>query len=148
MPPVTGLCPEYAWYDGRPYELETDVFGRHDWYYSDAYRTIANIALDYEWFGREAGYEWEKNTAARLQHFFCETVKDTPDGVYAVDGTILEEKALHPVAITATNAQASLAGDVPLDGDALDCVRKFWETPLRTGSQVLWYQIWQKSPGQ
>ena len=49
--PVTGLSAEYAEFDGTPYQPVLDQWGgRHDWYYSDAYRTIANIALDYEWF--------------------------------------------------------------------------------------------------
>ena len=43
----TGLAAEYAYYDGTPYEKEQDVFGgRHDWYYSDSYRVIANINQD------------------------------------------------------------------------------------------------------
>ena len=48
------------------------------------------------------------------------------------DGTRLEEKALHPVAIIATNAQASLAANGPY---AKECVEKFWNTPLRTGDR-------------
>ena len=133
--PETGLCAEYSYYDGKPYEKEQEIFGRHDWYYSDAYRTIANIALDYEWFGRENGYVWESKTAERLQKFFCETAVQNPAAVYSVEGDILEENALHPVAILATNAQASLAQDKPLQKNALSCVRKFWETPLRTGER-------------
>ena len=38
--------------------------------------------------------------------FFCETVEGKIDMVYEIDGTIIDEKALHPVAIIATNAQA------------------------------------------
>ena len=48
------------------------------------------------------------------------------------DGTRLEEKALHPTAIIAVNAQASLAADGPY---AEKCVRRFWNTPLRTGER-------------
>ena len=33
------------------------------------------------------------------------------DGIFLTDGTILEGKALHPVAMTAVNAQAALASD-------------------------------------
>lgn len=51
------------------------------------------------------------------------------------EGEILQDKALHPVAIIATNAQASLAGEAPLSGNALACVRRFWETPLRRGER-------------
>lgn len=129
--PVTGLCAEYAEYDGTPYTGGREIWGgRHDWYYSDAYRTIANIGLDYEWFRAD---EWECETAEKLQKFFCETLAENEtDRIYELDGTVLEEKALHPVGIIATNAQASLAGK---GENALACVRKFWNTPLRTGDR-------------
>ena len=44
----------------------------------------------------------------------------------------LDEKALHPVAIIAVNAEASLAADGKY---AKQCVEKFWNTPLRTGDR-------------
>ena len=40
--------------------------------------------------------------------------------------------ALHPVAMTAVNAQASLASKGEY---AQKCVQKFWDTPLRTGER-------------
>ena len=127
--PVTGLCAEYAEFDGSPYMPVLEIWGgRHDWYYSDAYRTIANIALDYEWFAAD---EWEPVEAKRLLRFFCETIKNQDrDGIFAVDGTLLEGKAQQPVAVTATNAQAGL---IVRDENAYACIRRFWETPLRTG---------------
>ena len=102
---------------------------RHDWYYSDAYRTIANIGLDYLWFACDP---WEKENADRLQTFYYETARDNQDGVFLIDGTPADKKALHPVAVIATNAQASLASDGKY---ARDCVMKFWNTPLRTGDR-------------
>lgn len=125
----TGLSAEYADYDGTPHQGHQEWFGRHDWYYSDAYRTIANIGLDYSWFGKDP---WQVENANRLQRFYCEDQKDHWDGVFLIDGTRLEEKALHPVAIIAVNAQASLAAE----GDyAKACVEKFWNTPLRSGDR-------------
>ena len=51
----TGLCAEYAEFDGRPVSPEeTRWGGRHDWFYSDSYRTVANIVLDDSWV---AAYE-------------------------------------------------------------------------------------------
>ena len=126
--PVTGLSPEYSAYDGTPLAGER-WGGGHDRYYSDAYRTVANAALDCCWFG---GNGWDEAEAERVQKFFCDTAADQPDGVYAVDGTVLPGKALHPVAITAVNAEASLAARGPY---AAECVRKFWNTPLRTGAR-------------
>lgn len=125
----TGLSAEYADYDGTPHKGHEEIFGRHDWYYSDAYRTIANIALDWSWFGKDS---WQIENANKLQRFYCEDQKDNWDGVFLIDGTVLEEKALHPVAIIAVNAQASLAGNTEY---AKECVKKFWETPLRTGER-------------
>ena len=126
--PVTGLSPEYSEFDGKPYTKDVTRWGgRHDWYYSDAYRTIANIALDYSWFASD---EWACEEANRIQTFFCETVKDHPNGIYTVDGTVLSGSALHPIAIRAVNAEASLASHGKY---AEECVRLFWETPLRMG---------------
>ena len=133
--PVTGLTAEYTTFDGTPYSLEQEIFGRHDWYYSDAYRTIAAIGLDYEWFGRDQGYDWECETAGHLQTFFCETAGDHPYAIYTIDGTRIGEDALHPVGMIAANAQASLAGNRPLSDHALTCIRCLWETPLRKGTR-------------
>lgn len=129
--PKTGLCAEYANFDGTPYVGGEEIWGgRHDWYYSDAYRTIANIALDYSWFAAD---EWEVEEVKRFQTFFCETLPETArEGIYAIDGTILPGKALHPVAIIATNAQAGLIAE---DKNAYVCIHKFWNTPLRTGDR-------------
>lgn len=132
--PKTGLSPEYSEYDGTPYGGKQDIFGRHDWYYSDSYRTIANIALDYEWFAKywDEGNDWHVETADNLQGFFCDTVKDNPRAVYTIDGKIVNKEVLHPVAITATNAGASLAAKGKY---AKQCVEEFWDTPLRTGDR-------------
>lgn len=124
--PVTGLCAEYSEYDGTPRNRDSQ---RHDWYYSDAYRTVANMALDWVWFAAD---EWECENAARLQKFFCETQQGKTDGVYAVNGTVLPERALHPVAIIATNAQASLAANGPY---AAQCAERLWNTSLRLGDR-------------
>lgn len=122
--PVTGLAPEYSYYDGKPFEKDN-----RQRYYSDAYRVPANLGLDYAWFAKD---EWQSACTDKLQTFFCETVKGQADLVYEIDGTIINEKALHPVAIIATNAQASLASKGKY---AKECVDLFWNTPLRTGDR-------------
>ena len=127
--PKTGLSAEYADYDGKPHIGHQEIFGRHDWYYSDAYRTIANIGMDHLWFEKDP---WQVEIANRLQHFYCAEQKEHWDGVFLTDGTRLEEKALHPVAIVAVNAQASLAADGPY---VKECVDRLWDTPLRTGDR-------------
>ena len=127
--PKTGLSAEYADYDGKPHIGHQEIFGRHDWYYSDAYRTIANIGMDHLWFEKDP---WQVEIANRLQHFYCAEQKEHWDGVFLTDGTRLEEKALHPVAIVAVNAQASLAADGPYVKEG---VERLWDTPLRTGDR-------------
>ncbi|QNO17280.1 glycosyl hydrolase family 8 [Caproicibacterium amylolyticum] len=128
--PVTGLSAEYSEFDGSPHVEKPGRWGgRHDWYYSDAYRTVANVALDYSWFAADS---WAVQETDRLQKFFCETVRENPIGIYAIDGTVLEGKALHPVAMTAVNAQASLAAQGSF---ARQCVENFWNTPLRAGDR-------------
>ena len=127
--PKTGLSAEYADYDGKPHIGHQEIFGRHDWYYSDAYRTIANIGMDHLWFEKDP---WQAEIANRLQNFYCAEQKEHWDGVFLTDGTRLEEKALHPVAIVAVNAQASLAAAGPY---VKECVDRLWNTPLRTGDR-------------
>lgn len=132
--PVTGLNPECSEFNGNP--LSKPMFGhfRRDLYYSDAYRTIANIALDYNWFSKdtENPEDWHCELADKQQYFFCHTVSRWPDGIYELDGRILPGQALHPVAIIATNAEASLAAK----GQYKEiCVRQLWDTPLRKGER-------------
>jgi len=132
--PVTGLNPELSEFDGTPLIRVRPGSYRRDLYYSDSYRTIANIAMDFSWFSHDLDNpeDWRVEIADRLQHFFCHTVRHKPDGIYELDGRILPGQALHPVAITATNAHASLAAKGPYWEI---CVRKLWETPLRTGDR-------------
>lgn len=126
--PVTGLCGEYADYDGTPRNWMPDSKDRHDWYYSDAYRTIANIGLDHLWFSTD---DWAPEIADKLQCFFSE--RGDVNGVYLIDGTRVEGvTSLHPIAIIATNAQASLASNGKYKRE---WVHRFWNTPLRKGNR-------------
>jgi len=137
--PKTGMNPEYSEFDGspmsRPLGWTTD---RHDWFYSDAYRTAANIGLDCEWFGKDVG-QWD--AVKRLQYTLGVVNADDPYLTYEVDGTPLPQPALHPVGILATTAQASLAVKGPLSPESPDpanalaakWVLRFWDEPLRTG---------------
>ncbi len=135
--PVTGMNAEYAEFDGRPMSRplpgRTD---RHDWFYSDAYRTAANIGLDMSWFGVKKGQE---KAPARLQAFL--DAQEDPYQIYLVDGTCLQEKALHPVGMLAATAQGSLA--VLYDEEASEANRerakswaeRLWQEPMRQGDR-------------
>ena len=128
--PVTGFSAEYAEFDGTPMSRKlpwTD--DRHDWFYSDSYRTVANIGLDHEWFGEDRGH---RAAADNIQKFMISDMKKDAYHVYELDGRIAEEAPLHPVAITATIAQASLAAD---NAYTKEWVERFWKLPLRTGDR-------------
>lgn len=134
--PVTGMSAEYAEFDGSP--MRRKLYGtgdRHDWFYSDAYRTVANIGLDYEWFKKEEG---QTRAAERLQHFLGG--RKEPWKIYEVDGTCLEQEALHPVGMLAATSQGALAvigrsGDEEAVRMAWSFVERLWKEPLRKGDR-------------
>lgn len=128
--PVTGFSAEYAEFDGAPMGRKLPwTNDRHDWFYSDAYRTAANIGLDYLWFGEDAG---QRAAADRIQEFLLEDCRKGTYHTYEVDGRIAREDVLHPVGITATVAQASLASKAPC---RLEWVERFFRLPLRAGDR-------------
>lgn len=139
--PVSGMNSEYAEFDGSPISRALRwTQDRHDWFYSDAYRTVANIGLDYEWNGIDVG---QRVAAERLQYTLGVVNRENPYRVYEVDGTPLNVKALHPVGILVTTAQGALAVEGPLSltspdqakAIAAQWVSKFWNEPLRTGDR-------------
>ena len=127
---VTGFSAEYAEFDGSPMSRSLPfVSDRHDWFYSDAYRTAANIGLDYEWFGTDLG---QRAAADRIQEFLLEAVRAGEYHTYELDGTVADISVLHPVAITATVAQASLASQ---SSCRMEWVERFFQLPLREGKR-------------
>ncbi len=122
--PVTGMCAEYAEYDGSTKLMFRKPFA----FYSDAYRVAMNIALDSLWFGRNKALS---DIATRLQDFF----RDIPMEdyrAYQLDGAAMAEPAMHPTALLATLAAASIASDSP---SADVYLRRFWNTSLRRGKR-------------
>lgn len=137
--PVTGMCAEYAEFDGTPMtygEKFPWIQGRHDWFFSDSYRTAANIGLDYEWFGKDVG---QCDAVARLLRFL-DARGDEAAAQYEIDGTPVGGPALHPVGLQATTTQG-LLGIMREDLDentkaiALKWLEELWNTPLRTGDR-------------
>lgn len=128
--PVTGFSAEYAEFDGSPMSRDIPwTKDRHDWFYSDAYRTAANIGLDYEWFGIDCG---QRAAADRIQDFLLEGGRKGEYHTYEVDGRVAELSVLHPTAITATVAQASLASR---SDSRMEWVERFFQMPLREGKR-------------
>ena len=131
--PETGLSAEYAEYDGQPHrpDKDYDIYnGRHDWFYSDAYRTILNIVIDSVWNGCS---DWANEEADKYISFFERPENmDDWDHIFELDGTKLSESALHPVAIIATNASTGAILD---NEKTAKWVRRFLDTPLRLGDR-------------
>lgn len=134
--PVTGMNPEYSEFDGQPMG-ETMPWGEtHGQFYSDAYRTAANIGLDCCWFGTDRGH-----FAAPLRLMqFLKTDLEAARCAYEVDGTPVERTVLHPLGLLAATAQGALTvaqNDSP-DGDwneAAKWVEWFWNQPMRQGER-------------
>lgn len=126
--PITGMSAEYAEFDGSPMSRKLGWSNdRHDWFYSDFYRTAANIGLDYEWFGIDEG---QCAAVDRLQEFLLEDARRNQFHTYEINGTVAQSDVLHPVAIIATVAQGSLAANNPFTNEWIE---RFWNTPMRTG---------------
>lgn len=126
--PITGFSAEYAEFDGSPMRRRLPwTTDRHDWFYSDSYRTVANIGLDYEWFGKDAGH---CAAAKNIQRFLIEDARKERYHIYETDGSLAADVALHPVAIPATVAQSVLAGETEY---SREWVERFWQMPMRTG---------------
>lgn len=147
--PGTGLCAEYAEFDGTPHERTVeDIAGgnlpRHDWFFSDAYRTAANVSMDSLWFGKN---DWKEEELAAYQRFFRERKDGEVSaesgepvfGIYEKDGTKVEGTALHPVGLLATIAEGSLvtlhAKDPAAAENGRYWLERFWNTPLRRGDR-------------
>jgi oligosaccharide reducing-end xylanase len=120
----TGMAPEYAEFDGTPRRLFHD--GQ---FYSDAYRVAMNIGLDAAWFNKD---EILGDIIDRLQTYFSENTKLGEYHNYTIKGEPLDQPALHPVAIIATNAAGSLAAKGKY---RMEWVRDFWNLPLRKGDR-------------
>lgn len=139
--PVTGMNSEYAEFDGSPMDRPIPWSKeRHNWFFSDSYRTVANIGLDYEWCGQDVG---QRVAAERLQYTLGVVNKENPYVIYEVDGTRIEEEARHPVGLMATTAQGALAIEGPITLDSSDpvaaqaaqWVERLWNEPLRKGDR-------------
>lgn len=103
--PMTGMNPEYGEFDGTPMSSKPHKGDdRHDLFYSDAYRTAANIGLDCLWFGKDEGHY---GVPLRLMRFLG-TDLEAARCVFEVDGTPFCRTVLHPLGLLAATAQGAL----------------------------------------
>ena len=132
--PVTGMNGEYANFDGSPLTDPMPWDGSvHGDFFSDAYRTAANIGLDASWFGVDEG---QLSVPLRLMSFLG-TDLEAARCVFTTKGEVVEKTVLHPLGLLAATAQGALA--VPRSDSgyavALRWVDWLWNKPLRRGDR-------------
>jgi oligosaccharide reducing-end xylanase len=116
--PKTGLMPEYAEFDGTPRPGD-----RGDFRY-DAWRTIANVAVDHAWFGR---YPWQVEQANRVLTFLSQQGPDCPNQ-FTLDGKPLSKNP--SAGLFAMAAVGALAAEKEI---GRPFVQRLWDMPIPNG---------------
>ncbi len=121
--PRTGLAADYARFDGTA--IDAPWGGGHTDFRYDAWRTAANIAVDWTWFGRD---DWAVEHANRLLEFFHGQGMKGYGGLYTLEGRKLADEQ-NP-GLVAMNGVAALAATTPVRSAF---VRAVWEMPIPSG---------------
>lgn len=114
--PLTGLCSDYADFDGKPVVTAFNQNSKHFAY--DSWRTAMNWSVDWAWWQKDVR---EQALSNRIQTFFAAQGIADYGNVYTLDGKRLGNS--HTTGLVATNAAASLAATHPL---AQDFVEALW----------------------
>jgi oligosaccharide reducing-end xylanase len=118
--PQTGLMPDYANFDGTPYNN-----AEHNYFRFDAWRTAANIAVDHTWFAVDP---WQVTQSNRLLDFFAAQGIDRYANQFALDGT--PRATDHSPGLVAMNAVAALAATTP---NRTAFVQALWDQAIPSG---------------
>jgi oligosaccharide reducing-end xylanase len=118
--PATGLMPDYANFDGTPYDSVD-----HKDFRFDAWRTLSNVAVDYAWFGADP---WEAEQTNRVLTFLASQGMDSYPNQYSLDGKALSGD--HSTGLVAMAAVAALAAD-PEVGKPF--VQALWDAKIPSG---------------
>jgi oligosaccharide reducing-end xylanase len=117
--PRTGLMADYTDFEGRPF-----VFNGHEDFRFDAWRTLANVAVDYDWWKRD---RWAVEQSNRVLTFLATFEGEIPNQM-RVDGTPLSDTSSSGLYHMA--AVAGLAADENL---ARPFVQRLWDAPFESG---------------
>lgn len=121
--PRTGLMPEYAYFDGRPYTPTHHGPGKADFRY-DAWRILANVAIDHQWWRRDA--EWQMAQSQRVVGFLSANPKGS---LFTLEGKALDEgRSLGLVAMLAVAGQGC-----PDARQAKTWLQRLWDAPMPVG---------------
>jgi len=118
--PQTGLMPDYANFDGTPYD---DSF--HKDFRFDAWRTLSNVAVDYAWFAADP---WQVEQSNRILDFLASQGLDSYPNQFTLDGTPLSGD--HSTGLVSMAAVAALAAD---DEKGKPFVEALWDTRIPFG---------------
>lgn len=121
--PANGLMPEYAHFDGSPFADKNFGAGKNDFRY-DAWRTLANVALDHAWFAADP---WQGEQSNRILRFLAAQSPIIPDQF------TLEGKALSTDESIGLIAMAAVAGLAADPTAARPFVQKLWDAPIPSG---------------
>lgn len=118
--PQTGLMPDYANFDGTPYESSD-----HQDFRFDAWRTLSNVAVDYAWFAADP---WQVEQSNRVLDFLASQGMDTYPNQYSLDGKPLSFD--HSTGLVSMAAVAALAAD---SEKGKPFVQALWDTKIPSG---------------
>ena len=121
--PSTGLCPEYANFDGSPWTAPWNPQSAD--FRFDAWRTAMNWSVDWAWWQADSR---ERELSDRLQAFFASKGLATYANQFTLDGKPLSDS--RSSGLVAMNAVASLAATQPR---AREFVEALWNVPVPTG---------------
>jgi oligosaccharide reducing-end xylanase len=96
--PVTGLMPDYSNFDGTP------TGGEHEDFRFDAWRTLANVAVDFAWFGKDP---WQVEQSDRVLSFLAAQDSGFYGNQYTLEGKALSGD--HSTGLVAMAGVAALA---------------------------------------
>lgn len=118
--PETGLMPDYSYY--KPTDR---TFGDHKDFRFDAWRNLAHVALDHDWWQKDP--DWQTMQSNRVLRFLDAFHPDIPNQ-FSVDGTPRSDSS--STGLYAMMAVAALAADREL-GERY--VQHLWDAPPPTG---------------
>ena len=123
----TGLNTDLTTFDGRPFARGLSPAFRYD-----SWRVPMNIAMDYNWFGKDAA--WQRHYAQRIQLFFKSKGIGEFVDQYNVDGSTPHQilsaggfkKLRHSLGLVSTVASTEL-----IRADNFDFIHALWNSELR-----------------
>ncbi|MDT8898478.1 glycosyl hydrolase family 8 [Thermanaerothrix sp. 4228-RoL] len=118
--PQTGLMPDYANFDGSPVSDP-----EHENFRFDAWRTLANVAVDYAWFGVDP---WQIEQSNRVLDFLTSHGIHTFPNQYTLDGIPLSSE--HSTGLVAMAAVAGMIAN-PQKGEPF--IEALWNADIPTG---------------